>query len=286
MPGSDLQTAPAVTHPDSQEKALHDDIREALIFPLREAVEKFIERELERLSDNINSRADSIMGFEWHADSINSDERIIKRRIRQVTLEIERRIDRERMKEIAAERGAAVNEYNQSANADSFSKVLGVDLFSGSSGKRIRQQLRDFSQDTLSLIKGIQSDTIDKLEDDLIEGLRSGQRVEQLQDTIQRRMGISDRRARLIARDQVGKLNGRLNKIRQEKIGVERYKWWTVLDEDVRPSHRIKHASVFHWNDPPADTGHPGDDIQCRCNARAIVSDVRQGLQGQLQNQV
>ena len=47
--------------------------------------------------------------------------------------------------------------------------------------------------------------------------------------------------------------------------------WLTSDDERVRPSHREKVGKFFRWDDPPADTGHPGADIQCRCVAIAAL---------------
>ena len=71
--------------------------------------------------------------------------------------------------------------------------------------------------------------------------------------------------ARRIARDQTNKAVGNLNQIRQMDIGIESYVWRTSMDERVRPTHRDKEGTVFRWDNPPPDTGHPGHDIQCRC---------------------
>lgn len=45
-----------------------------------------------------------------------------------------------------------------------------------------------------------------------------------------------------------------------------RYVWMTAGDEKVRPSHAANDGKIFRWSDPPA-TGHPGEDIHCRCIA-------------------
>ncbi len=41
-------------------------------------------------------------------------------------------------------------------------------------------------------------------------------------------------------------------------------------DERVRPSHRMNDGRIFSWSDPP-DTGHPGEDHNCRCEAITYV---------------
>ena len=76
--------------------------------------------------------------------------------------------------------------------------------------------------------------------------------------------------ARVIARDQTTKAIGALTELRQHEMGVERYRWSTSGDERVRPTHQSNSGRVFRWDSPPADTGHPGNDVMCRCVAEAL----------------
>lgn len=78
-------------------------------------------------------------------------------------------------------------------------------------------------------------------------------------------------RYELIARDQTAKLTAHFNRVRMQQGGIERYEWFTSLDERVRDSHRVKHGKHFSFEEPPRDTGHPGDDVQCRCLAMGVV---------------
>lgn len=68
---------------------------------------------------------------------------------------------------------------------------------------------------------------------------------------------------RRLTRDQTSKLVGQLNHARQTEIGIQRYQWQTSEDERVRPTHSAHNQNVYAWDDPPKDTGHPGEDIQC-----------------------
>jgi len=60
---------------------------------------------------------------------------------------------------------------------------------------------------------------------------------------------------------------------RQKEIGVDSYVWNTAHDERVRDSHREKDGKTFKWSEPPADTGHPGEDFQCRCIGIPVFED-------------
>ena len=79
--------------------------------------------------------------------------------------------------------------------------------------------------------------------------------------------GTEIRRAKTIARDQMQKLTSAINEARQTDAGVTHYYWDTANDERVRPSHAANDGERFAWASPPS-TGHPGDDINCRCVAR------------------
>lgn len=78
--------------------------------------------------------------------------------------------------------------------------------------------------------------------------------------------------AALIARDQVSKLNGQLNRARQEAAGITEFIWETQRDSRVRPAHQDRQGRKYKWAD--ADV-IPGQPIQCRCWARAVVDKGR-----------
>ena len=44
------------------------------------------------------------------------------------------------------------------------------------------------------------------------------------------------------------------------------YIWHTSGDDKVRPSHAVNNGRIFSWDNPP-ETGHPGEDYNCRCSA-------------------
>ena len=76
---------------------------------------------------------------------------------------------------------------------------------------------------------------------------------------------------RRLVRDQTSKLTGALNEARQTEVGVARYQWQTSEDERVRPTHQDNNGKVFAWASPPPETGHPSNDVQCRCVPLPVV---------------
>ncbi|GAF84545.1 unnamed protein product, partial [marine sediment metagenome] len=80
----------------------------------------------------------------------------------------------------------------------------------------------------------------------------------------------AENHAALIARDQISKLNGQLNKARQEAAGITSFVWETRQDSRVRPAHQALQGRTFTWADG-ANGIFPGQPINCRCWARAVV---------------
>jgi SPP1 gp7 family putative phage head morphogenesis protein len=111
---------------------------------------------------------------------------------------------------------------------------------------------------------------IDEIGQTVDRGYRRGLRHEEVARRINERLGVARSRAALIGRDQTNKLNGRLFQQRFTRAGVQRYIWRTSLDERVREAHAANEGQEFRWTDPPP-TGHPGEDIQCRCTPEPVL---------------
>jgi SPP1 gp7 family putative phage head morphogenesis protein len=119
------------------------------------------------------------------------------------------------------------------------------------------------------LIRSISGETVDKVAQAALRGIYGGG-TDEVAREIQAAMGIGFRRARLIGRDQMAKLNSEMNEYRQREIGVERYKWKTTLDGRERPHHHARNNKVYAWDEPPSG-GHPGREVNCRCRALAVI---------------
>lgn len=121
------------------------------------------------------------------------------------------------------------------------------------------------------LIRSLSSTYISRVQELVENNLQQGLRHESLVKEIRRIGKVTESRAKLIARDQTSKMNSSFNQVRQQQIGIEKYTWSTSGDERVRPEHASQDGQVFRWDTPPASTGHPGHDVQCRCVAIPII---------------
>lgn len=151
--------------------------------------------------------------------------------------------------------------------------ILGVDLTPFFPGADIQDVIDNQIAANVSLIKSIPSQYTDKLEALVMNALQTGQTNEELAQEIKKLGHSTDVRARLIARDQMGKINGAINRKRQTSLGVITYDYLTSKDEKVRPLCRRHHGQTFRWDTPP-EGGHPGEKIGCRCTALPNYENV------------
>ena len=181
----------------------------------------------------------------------------------------------EALQRLAMRQGLTINEFNKKYAERNLKKVLGVDLFLRDSS--LGEQLSLFSINNAQLIESMGEAAIQKVETLTYVSMQQGKRVEELAKEIKAvsgRNGITMKKAKMIARDQTAKLNADITRSRQTELGIDKYVWRTVGDERVRDNHRSKDGEIFSWDDPPADTGHPGEDYQCRCVAEPYLQDL------------
>lgn len=162
-----------------------------------------------------------------------------------------------------------VNEQKKQSDkqlADQLEKLTGLDLKFLFSEEDLAKVVDEAISANVSLIRSIPQQYADRVESIILNGLQGGRRSEDIAKEIGALGQTTDDRARLIAQDQLGKINSRIAQIRQQKLGVTHYTWSTSHDERVRHSHRLRDGVMFAWDNPPSD-GHPGQPIRCRCVA-------------------
>lgn len=171
------------------------------------------------------------------------------------------------------------NTFNVKKNETTFRRILGVKPIL--SEPWLGPKAESFIADNVDLITSIRSDYHQRMQRFVARAVDRGTLNQDFAGQIERIFGEeiakvtsnTRARARLIARDQTAKLNSQLNQARQQTMGFTHYRWRTSGDERVRESHAVKNGEIFAWDSPPSDTGHPGEDFQCRCYAEPIITE-------------
>ena len=162
--------------------------------------------------------------------------------------------------------------------------AVGVDVFA--SEPNLAPLVDTFVAENVALIRNVPEQFLTNVEGLVLRGVTSGTLPRDIAEQLADAEGVALRRAKNIARDQVGKFYGRLNSVRQQRLGVKTYTWTTANDNRVRPEHEERDGKVYAWNPedatdeieylPPEE--QPGGPPMCRCGAEANVDELLDGL--------
>lgn len=130
----------------------------------------------------------------------------------------------------------------------------------------------EFTRENVALIRSIPENLFADLEKLLAKEIADGARFESMVTVIEERFEVSKSRAELIARDQVQKFHGDLNRVRQQDLGIEKFIWNTVGDGRVREEHAERDGKIYSWNDLPNGES-PGEPVGCRCVGEPVLPE-------------
>lgn len=152
-------------------------------------------------------------------------------------------------------------------------KTLGIDLAGVVRGSDIEPVLDQMAQRNAALITGLADDLVARIKTRTVTAVLNGETPEYLAHHLKGFFGLSEKRAKVIARDQIAKTTSDLNRIRQQQAGATEYIWRTAADERVRSLHKALDGRKYRYGEATgAEQGlPPGQPIMCRCIARAII---------------
>lgn len=153
--------------------------------------------------------------------------------------------------------------------------ALGVDLFNGD--QRMAPLMEAFVDSNVGLIRKLTDEVAGRVETSVLRAVQDAKPWSEFASELQEQFGFAETRAKIIARDQIGKFYGQANSARQRELGVTKFIWRTSGDERVREEHEALDGQVFRYDDPPSE-GLPGEPILCRCSAEPVFDDIFDAL--------
>ncbi len=215
---------------------------------------------------------------EWpkpEADNVRTDnDRDVARLVKRTADKLARAVKAESITPIATKYAAATSDFQRSQLAKQARAAVGVDVRKLTGIDRaVPAQLEQFAKVNAQLITGLGARLAEDIAEIVEDATVSGSRWETVAKRLAHAGLVTESRAALIARDQVGKLYGDINKQRQENLGVTRYVWRTARDNRVREDHEALDGDSFEWSFPPSE-GHPGEAVNCRCYADPDFSEL------------
>jgi len=145
--------------------------------------------------------------------------------------------------------------------------------------RAVNDVLQATVQENVALIRSIAQQHLTQVEGLVMRSVQHGRDLASLADGLENQLGVSKRRARLIARDQNNKATAVIQRVRQAEIGITEAQWLhSGGGKHPRPSHvkagrdRVVYKIAEGWWDPAINKYiWPGTEISCRCVAKPLV---------------
>ena len=162
-----------------------------------------------------------------------------------------------------------------------FAEAVSVDVFLNDSAL-LDTVKAEWKAQQSRLVDSIVNTYIEKLQIIVSNAVQRGTAMSEVKEEIKVLLNTTDKRAKFIARNEVGNLNGIITMRRQVDCGISVYQWSSSHDERVRPSHAEMDGKYFYWNSDkageingikvyPAPKSHPCMDYNCRCVALPVI---------------
>jgi len=198
--------------------------------------------------------------------------------------------DSEKVRALITATALGTTKWNDKQAQKFYKGLLGVEFITTEPWEK--ETIDVWTERNLSLIRGLSDEYIKNISGIVADGVLEGATAKEIeQRLLAEGKKIKGYRARLIARDQVGKLNGVLTKRRMADAGISMYEWSTAGDERVRARHKPLDNKLCRWDDDTvysddkgvtwksrssigAFAGIPGQDMQCRCTASPVFQDM------------
>ena len=167
---------------------------------------------------------------------------------------------------------------------DQVKEVLGQDISTKYYEEKMEDMVQQWIRENVSKITTIPNEYLAEVEAIIRWGYETKQPKVNVYRRLEKQIGLTKSKARMIARDQIGTLNAQMTRYEHESAGIGKYKWITKRDGRVRDMHRALHGTVHKWSEPVAEwymtksrgivyTGryiHPGEGYGCRCTASPV----------------
>lgn len=196
--------------------------------------------------------------------------------------EFKRRWPRSKMAQVVEPISVDVPKFNANQLNRQLSSLIGdtISLDIVGSEAWLASAAQQFVSENVALIKSIPDTFFPDLEKHLTREIADGARFEELASMLEDRYKVTAAKAQLIARDQIGKYNGDLNRVRQVDLGIDNFRWRTMGDERVRTDkdagagegHVERNGKVYSWKSPP-NGEQPGEPVQCRCYGDPVLTE-------------
>ena len=216
------------------------------------------------------------------SDDLRDMARIAKDKFYEIAADFEKKVEKfgleRKIEKIARQaQKSARNDWKRIVK-----RTLGVDILESYYNDAFYDAVvKKWVADNVLKIKSISSQSLGEMQHILMDGYAKQKTIGTIAHELQEEFNLDKKKAKMIARDQMGTLNSQITRLQHEDCGCTKYRWSSSNDERVRDCHAEFNGQIFEYANPPAEwydtksrgrvyTGNhfnPGEAYQCRCVA-------------------
>ncbi|CAM7840221.1 Phage head morphogenesis protein [Atlantibacter hermannii] len=145
---------------------------------------------------------------------------------------------------------------------ENMADLISIDIYDGD--KKLIQQTADWLTESMGRMQNVSEEALQRGIKVVQQGLREGRGVDYIANQLATEMEIPYRRARNVARNEIGNQAWNLEEANARAGGMTYYRWRGMLDERERKLHVVREGMAYTPTRPPRD-GNPGQPHGCRC---------------------
>lgn len=135
-----------------------------------------------------------------------------------------------------------------------------------------------WTREAVAKIAGVRDEVAEALRRDIVAAHDLGMSAADLQEEWRRNgvptaYGSLEGRLKVISQHQISSLNARIGAERAAAIGATEFEWVSMEDDRVRDKHRELHGRILPYPKGDPQEGLPGEPVNCRCYALAVIPD-------------
>lgn len=145
---------------------------------------------------------------------------------------------------------------------ENMADLISIDIYDGD--KKLLQQTSEWLDASMGRMQNVSEEALQRGIKTMQQGLREGRGVDYIANKLATEMEIPYRRARNVARNEIGNQAWNLEEANARAGGMNYYRWRGMLDERERKLHVVREGQAYTPTRPPRD-GNPGQPHGCRC---------------------
>lgn len=147
--------------------------------------------------------------------------------------------------------------------------ATGIDLGTILTPNQVEETVASVVARNVALVRNVSDQARARISESVFRGVQQRTPARDVAKELREGLGMSRRRALLIASDQATKLTSELDTERMKEAGIEAWEWKHSGKLHPRENHRARDGKEYTWRTAPNDL--PGQPPYCGCRKLAVI---------------